>query len=296
MFTKICKMSQNKLKGFVAKQLKETHNKIIEEDGFVYAQGTFPVLLVAHLDTVHKELPKSIIYNEKKDKLSSPQGIGGDDRCGVYMVLETIKDFNCSVLFCEDEEVGAIGADKFVKSKIAKNLTFNYIIEFDRKGKNDAVFYDCDNEDFEKFITKEFYKTSYGSFSDISIIAPFLGCAAVNISCGYYNAHTTNEYIIVGEMIENINQVCKILDRTTEKDKFEYIESPYKYNYSPYNWDSYGFAERYWLIEWYDAINKRQEWKEIIAESKVEAVGKFLMEHTTFTYNDIDVYDMGEVY
>lgn len=293
MFQYICKMSQKDLKKFIANDLKYTHDKIIVEDGFVYAQGTFPVLLVAHLDTVHKQAPTKFVYDTKKDALSSPQGIGGDDRCGVYMIHEIVKKFNCSVLFCEDEEIGAIGADKFTKSELSKNLEFNYIIELDRKGNNDAVFYDCDNEDFEKFITKDFYKTSWGSFSDISIVAPYLGCAAVNLSCGYYNAHTTSEYVVLSEMKKSIQEVCKILERTTENDKFEYIEAAYS---GGYDWSYYSYDEKSYLIEWYDFENKREEWKEIIAYSKVEAVGKFLMDHPTLSYADIDVFDMGGIY
>jgi hypothetical protein len=190
---------------------------------------------------------------------------------------ELIKNYD---LFCEDEEIGALGADKFIKSEIAQSLEFNYIIEFDRKGKNDAVFYSCDNEDFEKFITQEYYKSDWGSFSDISVIAPFLGCAAVNLSCGYYNPHTLNEYVVLGEMDESINQACKILERTTENDKFEYIEAVYD---GKYDWSSYGYDEKYYYIEWYDTFNKREEWKEVIACSKVEAVGRFLMDHPTLS-------------
>ena len=135
MFRQLCKMSQKDLKKFVAKALEATHESVHVGDGYVYAQGTFPVLLVAHLDTVHEHLPKTIMFNKQNGSLSSPQGIGGDDRCGVYMVLEVIKKYNCSVLFCEDEESGGIGATKFTKTKLAKNLGFNYIIEFDRQGR-----------------------------------------------------------------------------------------------------------------------------------------------------------------
>ena len=69
----------------------------------------------------------------------SPQGIGGDDRAGVYMILEIIKQANCHVLFCEDEEIGDIGAKKFVKSNMP--LPVYYIIELDRQRHNDAVYY-----------------------------------------------------------------------------------------------------------------------------------------------------------
>lgn len=283
MFRKICRMSQGDLKKFVAKQLKTTHNKVISGDGYVYAQGEFPVLLVAHLDTVHKSLPILIKYDEKTDALSSPQGIGGDDRCGVYMVLEVVKKFNCSVLFCEDEEIGGIGAEKFIRTDLAKSLDFNYIIEFDRKGSNDAVFYDCDNEVFEDFITEEFYKTSWGSFSDISVLAPFFECAAVNLSCGYYNAHTTSEYVILSEMDESIYQACRILAKTTADDRFAYIPV-----YTASRWDfGYYDTENVYLVEWYDPQTMREEWVEVEAFSKEEAVGKFCMEHPTIPYNDI---------
>ena len=182
-FTEICKMTQSEVKKYTAKQLKKTHENVTVGDGFVYAKGNFPVLLVAHMDTVHKALPRTIMYFKDTDILTCNEGIGGDDRCGIYIILEIVKRYNCSVLFCEDEEIGGVGAKKFIKTEIAKTVDPNYIIEFDRKGKNDAVFYDCGNQEFELFITERFFKTNWGTFSDISILAPFIGVAAVNLSC-----------------------------------------------------------------------------------------------------------------
>ena len=302
-FKSICKMSQKDLKEYVAKQLEETHKKVIVDDGFVYAQGKFPVLLVAHMDTVHKKLPKFFLYDTEKKALSSPQGIGGDDRCGVYMIFEVIKKYNCSVLFCEDEEIGMVGAGKFVKSDLAKDLQFNYIIEFDRRGSNDAVFYDCDNPEFEEFITKEFYQTSFGSFSDISTIAPALGCAAVNLSCGYYNAHTKDEYVVMEEMENSIYVTCKILDRTTDEDKFEYIEAEHSYRYSDFGWDDYfGYdykslrnKDMYYMFEYIDE-NGDSQWWDTLAANRDEAVGAFCIDNPRIPYIDIidicvDEYD-----
>lgn len=311
-FEKICKKTQSEVKTYVTARLRETHKNITVADGFVYAQGTFPVLLIAHMDTVHKVLPYFILHakDEKGNtKLSSPSGIGGDDRCGIYMIFEVLKKFNCSVLFCEDEEIGCIGADKFTEHPISEGLKFNYIIEFDRKGNNDAVFYDCDNPDFEEFITKEFFETAYGSMSDISVVAPHLGIAAVNLSCGYYNAHTTKEYVIMEEMEEVIAQTCKLLARTTENDAFEYIEA--KRAYSGKWWDDFSyygkgcysttendFPEEYWadtdytptetyfLISYYNAYGEPVDC-EVLAHSDVEAIGQFLMEHPDICYNNI---------
>jgi acetylornithine deacetylase/succinyl-diaminopimelate desuccinylase-like protein len=285
-------MSQKELKKYVAKKLNETHDGVTVGDGYVYAPGSFPVLLVAHMDTVHKELPKQIYYDKDTDAVFSPQGIGGDDRCGVYMTFEVLKKFNCSVLFTEDEEIGGVGAEKFLNTKLARTLDFNYIIEFDRQGKNDAVFYECDNPEFEEFITKEFYKTAYGTFSDISYLAPYLGCAAVNLSCGYYKAHTTNEYVVLKEMEDSIQAACAILERTTESDNFTYVEADY---YSQYD---YGYDDKmqYYAIEYQDE-NHDTQWFEVEARSTEEAIGKWVIENPKMCFeNLIDVENYSDYF
>lgn len=301
-FEKICRMSQKALKNHVKQKLQSTHGEIMSGDGYVFAQGKFPVLLMAHLDTVHKKLPNIIEYDETQDVISSPNGIGGDDRCGVYMIFKILKKYNCSVLFCEDEEVGCVGADKFVQTVLARQLSFNYIIEFDRANANDAVFYQCANDDFEKFITKEFYKKQYGSFTDICEVAPVVGCAAVNLSCGYYKAHTTSEYVVLSEMERSIVEACKILERTTENDKFEYIESYSNYGYYggsralyDYDDDEY-YVSKYYIIEYANAKGET-EWYDTIATSKAEAVGKFVMEYPSIPFeNVIDVMVDSKIY
>lgn len=291
-FEKICRMSQKSLKNHIKQMLKKTHDEVTVADGYVYAQGIFPVLLVAHLDTVHEKLPNMIVYDQTQDIISSPNGIGGDDRAGVYMIFEILKLFNCSVLFCEDEEVGGIGAGKFAKSELASELHFNYIMEFDRANANDAVFYSCANDEFEKFITKDFYKTNYGTYSDICDVAPALGCAAVNLSCGYYKAHTKDEYVVLSEMENSIRAACDILARTSHDDKFEYVEDESVYD----NWAGYGYygyrnyssydAQKYYLIEFVDE-NDNTDYYDTFARSKAEAVGHFVMDNPEIPYANI---------
>ena len=138
-FEMILKLPQAELKEALQKELQSAGYTVTSKDGFLYAPGTVPVLLVAHLDTVHEKAPSIICYSKDNRVLMSPQGIGGDDRAGVYMILEIIKQANCHVLFCEDEEIGDIGAKKFVKSNMP--LPVYYIIELDRQGHNDAVYY-----------------------------------------------------------------------------------------------------------------------------------------------------------
>ena len=117
-FVKICKMTQKELKHHTALELNAMCRKVTVGNGFVFAKGSFPVCLVAHLDTVHKELPSKFLYDPATTTISAPEGIGGDDRCGVYMALKVAKMYDCSVLFCEDEEIGMVGAEKFTESEV----------------------------------------------------------------------------------------------------------------------------------------------------------------------------------
>jgi hypothetical protein len=208
---------------------------VICEDGFLYAKGEVPVLLVAHMDTVHKDTCKDVIIDG--NKISSPQGIGGDDRCGIYIIRELVKTFRCSVLLCEDEERGCVGATKFAKTDYVKNLDVNFMIEFDRRGSNDAVFYTCGNQDFINHVLDYTgFKKAYGSFSDICSLMPASQLCAVNLSSGYYNPHTLTEYVVYEEMKETID-AAKALIKAECNAPFEYKTS---YGYT----NSYGYTPK----------------------------------------------------
>lgn len=290
-FKAICRKSQNELKSYVVTKLKKKYNDIYVHKDFVYAKGTVPICLVAHLDTVHTELPQVIV--EEADKMSSPQGIGGDDRCGVYAILQIIQKHNCSVIFCCDEEIGGVGANVFSQSSLAKQAEFQYMIELDRKGKTDAVFYDCDNPKFTDFIT-DFgpWTENFGSFSDISYLAPAIGCAAVNLSVGYYNQHTAKEYVVPSEVDYCIDSVCRLIEATTDADTFEYIEAeiePYYYGYKNYGYNSsryYYDDEDTYLVQWEDEDGK-MHYEELEARSQLEAVGKFVVSHEDVPFRKI---------
>lgn len=240
-FEDICRMTQPQVKAYMKDYLTSKKYKVVDEDGFLYAKGDIPVLLVAHMDTVHKEQCAQIVNID--GQLSSPQGIGGDDRCGIFIIMNLVKEFHCSVLLCEDEESGGVGARKFTKATYAEvneanepvvqkyidNLDVNYMVEFDRRGNNDAVFYSCDNKDWTEFATEcTGYKFTYGSFSDISVLMPEAKIAAVNLSSGYYKAHTTDEYVIYDEMMDTV-EAARALIKTDCPEPFKYIAKKYEY-------------------------------------------------------------------
>ena len=219
-FEQIFQLSQKRLKQALEAELIASEYTVQKQKGFLYAEGSTPVLLVAHLDTVHRALPETICYSADGTVMMSPQGIGGDDRAGVYMILRLIQSCHCHVLFCEDEETGGHGARAFTKSGIKPDV--NYIVELDRMGSNDAVFYNCMNEQFEQHICSFGFQTAFGSFSDISILAPKLNLAAVNLSTGYYNAHRENEIVHLDEVEKLIGRVEKLLQAKTER--FSYTQ------------------------------------------------------------------------
>jgi hypothetical protein len=246
-------------------------------------------------------------------RIQSKNGIGGDDRCGVYMILKMIRDgYKPSILFCEDEEIGCIGAGKFCKTEYLNDLLdLRYLIELDRANENDAVFYDCDNPEFTKFITETTgYKEAFGSFTDIVDLSEASGVASVNFSCGYYKAHTTQEYVIFEEMVNTIKVVEKLL--RTECEQFEFIPAKISGRswYTSYYDDWYAYAnyeptigskskkEMCGMEILYNsyAIDQNGEYQPeelqdwVAGESIAECFGNFFMMHSDVCYGDVIDY------
>ena len=278
-FVKICRYGQRELKAYLTKKLAKYYDtdKVVVGDGYVYAIGDMPVCLTAHMDTVHEKNGKCreiYGYKDKKNNrniISSPQGIGGDDRCGIYMIMNILQTTNYRpyIVFCEDEEIGGIGSGKFIKTKFIRELEeMKFFIELDRANGNDLVFYEDINYEFHDWCEKVTgYKTNYGTFSDISHLCPVAEVSGVNISCGYYNAHTKDEYVVLEEMMNGIKATKKLLKASKElKEKFEYKESR---RYSSY----YSFGD------WYDKYiygidNDKDEVKEMEKEHE-DALKKY---------------------
>ena len=243
----ILSLDEMPLKEALKEHLSKTYEKLIDSDGFLYCEGTTPVLLVAHLDTVHKNLAPPLCFSKSGRYIMSPHGVGGDDRCGVYMILQIIKELKCHVVFCEQEETGCVGAKKFCKSEIEPDV--NYIIEFDRKGYDDAVYYDCENKAFEDFISTAGFKTQWGSCSDISYIAPYLNVAAVNLSSGYIDPHQLHEVIDM-EYVEKNAKLALELIKSNSNTKYAYEKKKPKYTaytnsrYSAFNNSKYDKEEK----------------------------------------------------
>lgn len=211
-------------------------DNIAEDHGqFLFAKGNLDVLLVAHLDTVHKTKPTldEIFYDQEKGIMWSPRGIGGDDRCGVFIILNLLfKGYKPHIAFTWNEEIGCVGSRNMVTifdPKETMGANINFAIQFDRKGHQEAVYYDLDNQLFEDYITKFGFETKIGSFTDICEICPEWKFAGVNLSAGYANEHTTNEMVFLATIQDTFTKACAILDdQIASPQYFEYKEYPPK--------------------------------------------------------------------
>lgn len=236
-FKKILKMTEKELKHYTYMELNKLYKQNVEcTDEFVFAKGDIPVMLVAHLDTVHRTTPQTILFDSNQRLMWSPQGIGGDDRCGIYSILSIVKKgLRPYVLFTTGEEVGGVGAIAFTKKYPELPTKLKYLIELDRRGKEDCVFYDCGNEDFIKYVESFGFKEADGSFSDISILSPQYDVASVNLSIGYYSEHSYLETINVGHMFATMYKVIKMLKQAKKCEYYDYQEDVSWFNYG-YNY------------------------------------------------------------
>lgn len=257
-FKKILRMTDKQLKHYTYMELNKIYKDKVECcEQFVYAKGNIPIMLVAHLDTVHSQTPIDILFDKTQGLMWSPQGIGGDDRCGVFSILSIVrKGFRPYVLFTMGEEVGGIGATEFTKRHPRLDTRLKYLIELDRRGKQDCVFYDCGNKDFIEYIQSFGFKENYGTFSDISILSPQYDIASVNLSIGYYSEHSKMETINVRHMYCTINKVIKLLKDSKNSSYFDYQEEVFNNWYDLY-YKSY--------VE-----NKQQEVEDVFGLSELE--------------------------
>ena len=226
------------------------------ESGYIFAKGTLPVCLCAHMDKVPwyknvKHIVRIPVLNKMKSevidvRLSSKQGIGGDDRCGVYAILSMIKlGHRPSVLFCMGEEIGCRGSRKFTEDFSKDFLKdINAFIQIDRRGSNDCVRYSDNNHALTDAICDFNYSPAFGSCTDISVLMPHFGISGVNLSSGYYHEHNAKlEYVSVKDVKVLLRRLNKILSSDIFNKRYEYsagYSSP-RFNlesfYKKYNFD-----------------------------------------------------------
>lgn len=214
---------------------------------------TYPCI-VAHMDQVQERHSKDFIAYEAEDiiigfspKHKEQQGLGADDKCGLWIGLKCLQKFDCLKLaFFVGEEVGCKGSG-------LANMTFfddcRFVIEPDRKGSEDLItqigWTPLCSDDFLKDIGfKKFgYKETEGMMTDIEALKDHgLLLSCINVSCGYYKPHSNEEFVykpallncfaFVEHIIKTCTKVYPHIDNTAYYEKQNYYGDIYDDYYS----------------------------------------------------------------
>ncbi len=199
----------------------------IKQTGELPEDFVFPCV-IAHTDTVHKldtiNVREEMLPNTEGElKLSlkayndsgNPTGIGGDDKCGVFACFELLKELpNLKAAFFVSEETGCHGS-KMADPSFFTNV--GYSIQFDAPENwmvtetcYGAKLFDRDSEFFEKcdkVITEGMSNRKYmiHPYTDVYALKTKFDFSCINISIGYYDYHTKNEYVVVEDTFNGID-------------------------------------------------------------------------------------------
>ena len=205
------------------------YKNIIIAENYIVAEGDIDICVVAHLDIIHPHTPTEIRINSDGNKLWSPSGLGADDRAGVFMILKLIKEgLRPHLILTRGEELGGVGASHLVQDIHNPPFPIKYMIELDRANEKDCVFYDCENDDFSKYIESFGFETRLGTYTDITFIAPEWRVAAVNISVGYVKEHTNSEVLHLDWMLSSYEKLDKMLHDVENSEFFKFIQKEYE--------------------------------------------------------------------
>ncbi len=200
--------------------------------------STYPCV-VSHMDTVHSIVDNFKVFTDINDKDilfakngKQTAGVGGDDKCGIFgclYLLEVIPEIK--VVFFSREERSCKGSKEINKKFF---VDCRYLIQLDRRGSRDFI------QTFwgKKTISHEFsseigivkkkykYKNTVGTITDVmSLWDNKVGISCINLSCGYYNPHTKNEYISIEDLWHSIQFTREIINTMQPK---RYVSLPPK--------------------------------------------------------------------
>ena len=219
----------------------------------ILSEGEYYPMLIAHTDTVHEIQNEIVVKDEFLSKPTTfgksfgketyasykaytpgglPTGIGGDDKCGIFLCLELLMELDkVKIGLFVSEETGCHGSQQC-------NLDFlsdvGYAIQFDAPG-NHLITEICSGvrlfEENGEFINKivpiftKYMKTDpmlqSHPYTDVSQIKRKGNFSCINFSCGYYNMHSTQEFVVL-EDVENTFYMTKELINQLGLTKYEF--------------------------------------------------------------------------
>lgn len=219
--------NQFRMFAYIIRQCKKMNVDFYVNDGNIYITKGYAEdypCIVAHMDTVHPICEDLTVVNIKGNLtgfnavLMEQTGIGGDDKVGVFIALECLHKFeNIKVVFFRDEEIGCAGS---YKANVDFFYDCNFVLQCDRQGNKDfittASMVELSSKEFQKdvkpIIKSYGYSFANGMMTDVMALKELgISCSMANISCGYCNPHSTNEYVNIADVGNCLDMVYEII-------------------------------------------------------------------------------------
>ena len=254
---------------------------------------TYPCI-VAHLDQVQKIHSKdfkayetdAIIfgYSVKHKRF---EGLGADDKNGIWIALKCLESYDCiKIAFFVGEEIGCVGSSK-------ANMEFfndvRFVIEPDRRERNDLITsisgMELCSEEFinDTGYARFGYKPTDGLMTDVMELKERgLGVSSINLSCGYYSPHTSNEFVVKKDLLNCLNFVRHIIETCTKI-----------YHHTCEDW--YGrsrFGKEY---EYWEQYNEMSIIIDDIVDRHPSVTAEALKEYYGYYYDLLEITDYEEI-
>ena len=209
----------------------------IDPHGQVYSLA-YPKapLMAAHMDQV-RCCDHATKVKVSKRRIWGNGNLGADDKNGCWIILETLKSHAAiNFIFTTEEESGGLPFEDFLFQHSTELANIPYGLIFDRRNGGDIIgmmngYCDDDLEKAVHNIGKPYgYKPTSGVWSDCDALCRFVPC--VNLSCGYYEAHTTNEYTSIRSLRKAL-ALADALIGGLSRDRFDLASV----SYAEFEWD-----------------------------------------------------------
>ena len=178
--------------------------------------GILPCV-AAHIDTVHLPRPVEIVQQDGivfgVDEKGRRCGIGADDKAGVFVCLELLERFDqIAVALFAAEEIGCVGADH---APAAWFDDVGCVIEWDCPGRGLVSYTSSGTRLFAN--NGEFIQAAapvlqahgltrwqHHPFTDVMALRGRFDFSCLNLSCGYYNWHRPDEFVVLAEVEDEL--------------------------------------------------------------------------------------------
>ena len=208
---------------------------------------TYPCI-VSHIDQVQKTHSKDFQAVETQDiifgfslKNVQLEGLGADDKNGIFVCLRCLEECPClKVFMAVGEEKGCIGSNRADMSFFSDSL---YVLEPDCKGGTEIHTclrgIPCASTEFEQALQADAngYTITDGKTSDIlALTLNGIGVSCANIPAGYYLPHKDDEYTVISELNHTLSYVRYLIQNLDRRYPHEYksetqlwVEKKYKF-------------------------------------------------------------------